>query len=338
MPISIMTLKPILKPRVNDLNTRKIERYEKIIVFLISAFTSFLIYKYSVFFDDYPRYSKYVITGRALARYAHEFIASYPMYFIGILGFDADLYYSFTWLVFAHSCYYSSKKTNHKNWILLFFILLMNPMGLILIQTPRSMCAFSFFLYALSTKGFLKKGVLCSLSFFSHLGFGAFSFLFVFLVHMNLFWVFLAYFISLIFYYQILIGSLGIFPAYASLNINSWDSGRGRLLLLISTAIISFIVLKLSKKRMIFMSMTYIFAIALFAMSVISHRLLIYPFFMIWLYFFSVNKKKGNLLLMTSYGVVIVIFSAYVVVTGTYGYGEVVEALIDLGSVSKIGR
>lgn len=300
--------------------TQKICLYEKIIVFSISVFTAFLIYRYSIFFPDYKGYSQYIITGSALTRFHLEFISAYTMYFFGWLGLDAKHYYSFVWMFFSCSCFYASISINRKKWVFLFFVLLLNPFSLILIQTPRYAFGFSFFLFALYTNGLFKKSVFLGLSFLSHTVIGVFSFLFVVLANINIILVGLFYFTSALFFNLILTGFFEFYNSFIVYNVKLYDRGIGRFLLFFFSFILGLLMLKIKNKRFQYILMTSFFVSYLFSLTPYAHRLLMFPFFMTWVYFFSVNKKKENYIVMASYGIGLILYSVYVVITGRFGY------------------
>jgi hypothetical protein len=283
-------------------------------VFVASTF--FLSYSIESFFD-FDRYESYITNGSALVRFRMEPISAISMYFWGRLGLGAFSYHLLIWIFFGIVCYVMAKKSGCYFWEFLFLLLVFNPASMILLQTPRFLLGFIFFLVALLQNGF-RRLLFLLLAFFSHNLLGLYAFFISFTMKFRLKTQFFFFVIGLISIYFLLKFGSSQFSSYI---VDQHDRGWGRLMLFTITLPIYFLQKKLKNKEAIYVIFLSMLSFVLFTITPYTHRILTINTFLLFVLIFQQRRSFSSFLFLIACFIFNYTSFIYIIFMGKYGFG-----------------
>lgn len=284
----------------------------------ISIIMSWFLSSYSIYFPDFSNYENYVIRGTSFVRFFTEPLGAAVMYAVHVLGGGSYEYYCVTIFSLCLSYVYALYRIQNKAKFFTLLFLILNPINLMLIHTPRYAFAMSIALFAFFSSG-RKKIFLLFLSVLSHNVMGFFACVFVFTSGLkNSFNIIITIVLSFGFYLVL----IGVVPlSSANFVTSEVQRGVGRTLLFLAFC---FYVL-LSSKRMnnekFYLAIMFSFVLGLYIITPFAQRLPAF-FLVIFTYYLMVKQKKLlNSLLNFVILLLFVLFSFYIILGGHFGYG-----------------
>ena len=313
------------------MNLKKHNHYKKADFFIFLCITSFCSFvflwsvssSFSNFFDFYV-YNDYILNGTYLARFAREPVSAFLMHTVNYFNFSADFYYFICVLFFLLCMQFFSWSYFRSSWGIFFFgLFLFNPSTLILIQTPRYLLAFSFFV--LATSHLLKSQlfyviIFLILSILSHTAGGLISLAFLSMFLLRPVFQYFALVLSLLIFYVILQGGSEFFEMYATYEGTEHDRGFGRLLVAIFSFCFSVFLFRGASQFRYFLYILMATVMAMFLMTPYAHRIFTYIVFFSFLYFCSnANSNYFRYLALLILSIFIFSFS-FIILNSMYGY------------------
>ncbi len=253
--------------------------------FLCGVGLSIFLIPYYSFFPDFENYSNYIVNGNALARFGLEPLSGWLMYATGLAGCaTASEYYLITTLVLLMSLLYVCYTVDIKFRLATFLTLTINPITLILIQTPRHAMAMGLLMLALVQTKKLLSFLLLFMAISTHTIMGVFGVLFYlstqFQNKINV-----VVFLFCIFIFSAV--TAGIIPThYEMYGVSGIQRGVGRVsVMLMYTALFVFMLRGFSQEKLYIIIITC-FIYILFLISPFAHRLTAVAFYMSVLFYF----------------------------------------------------
>lgn len=257
-----------------------------------------------------------------IIRFAKEFFSYIALTVVINLGGGAAEYYllttvmlycSFGYYVYVHRGYHGLLFT------LLFLVMLMlNPLTLILLETPRTVMAVSFFVFSMSIRNVIASRSFLIFSCLSHMAVGVFSLLFHYFIKVRVYYAVVGF--AIVGFFLFFIGGDLKYAIYFD---SSDDVRRGLGRLLLATASILFVLfisrffLKLKLKIiLVLLSLTLVFLITPFV-----HRLFYIPFVFVNLLYFSSSPGFYCRFFFVLHNLFMVVLGLLIVYFGMYGYG-----------------
>lgn len=277
-----------------------------------------IIGEYVFYFPDYYNYERYIVDGTSFIRFYQEPISACIMYAIHYMEGSSYWYYVISILMLNYSYYFLCGTVKSNTKYILFIFLLLNPINLILIQTPRYVIALAFCFLAINANTKIKLFAWSILILLTHTVMGVFFILFITMVGMknryNLIIVLIV--VGLFAIFTKVIVPLG----FERMLSSDLSRGFGRIALFLLAAIyvlLSFRGLSDSRKHIAIVSLLMA---ALFYMSSFTHRLSSFYFVLLFLYLFQYQKQFINKLTNINFCFLFILGGVYILLSGSYGY------------------
>jgi hypothetical protein len=284
-----------------------------IYIFIYLILSTIILSKVN-YFPDYANYDQYIINGTGSLRFRFEPINAFLMSIMNNLNFSAKEYYLLIWIISSFFLFLIPFIYGRRYFIFSIFLLL-NPINIIMFQTPRQFLAYSFFVFALMLSMKIKVLFLV----FAILSHTISGFLSLFIVSLMQFKKIL-FSISLLFGLILLVYFTSyIYTVYSSDEI---QRGIGRLVLFsIFILVTLFIGYKKDIKEIFALISILLFVLLSYQITPYAGRIL--PFFLpiILLYLFNSFKKRDSIFLIHTLLLSYLIISTTIIISGRFGYG-----------------
>jgi hypothetical protein len=275
------------------------------------------------FFPDYNNYNQYVMNGTSLERFSAELGSAYVMYLFGIFGFTASEYYWFSTFVFCYcvSFVIASVKRVSKIQFALLLIIFINPIFLIVYQTPRFSSALGFFVLSL----FYLRGSWYSVLFILitvslHTVLGVFGAIFVIISYFRWWLQFVSLFIIIAGFYLVTTGYID--SSYKVYNVDIYERGVGRTIMFLINFFV-FIVLSYGYQKNHFIQYSFgvsVMCLSLYFLTPFAHRMTSISLIIILITSSSFFNKERKLIMA-----ILLFFQSllglYVLKLGLFGFG-----------------
>lgn len=252
------------------------------------------------YFPDYNNYNKYISTGSSLERFSVEIGSAYIMHFLNSIGGTASEYYWISTFLFCFCI--ALVITSFNGWgkvhFSLLLIIFMNPIFLILYQTPRFSSALGFFTLSL----FYFRGSWYSLVFVLitaslHTVLGVFCAICVVISYFRWWLQFFSVFFIVAGFYLITTGYID--TNYKVYDVDVYERGAGRtFLFLFNFIVFLFLSYKSKNKHFIRYSILVSFmCLFLYLLTPFAHRMTSIALMILLVLSFSFFNKVRKLIM-----------------------------------------
>ena len=280
---------------------------------LIILMSSLVVGKSPNFFD-YDNYDDMLETGSYVLRYQQEPISMVMMYLSTFLDEGAFGFYLIVWVLYLLSVVYLSLRYYAHIWFTASTFLLFNPLSIMAFLTPRHFLSLTLILLAIHLTRIRALLVLGS-SVLAHFVLGVFALFFVRLQKYSNFISFLLMFFGVASFYIFMV------EMYPQLMEKGLDQGRGQAIYGLIFLFIYYLVMFRKSVKFGFYITSYFFILILYLINPIAYRFFSLWIIMAFLYMVSNLKKKDSFLIIRGFTFLSVGLSAFIVMTGMYGYG-----------------
>jgi hypothetical protein len=285
----------------------------KIYIFIYIILSVLILSKVN-YFPDYANYDQYITNGTAGLRFSFEPVNAFLMTSMHNLNFSAKEYYWLVWVISSFFLFLIPFIYGKRYFIFSIFLLL-NPINIVMFQTPRQFLAYSFFVFALMLSMKIKILFLV-LAILSHTISGFLSLYIVFLMQFRK----LFFSLSLLFGLILLVYfTTNIYTVYSADEI---QRGIGRLILF-SIFILATLFLAYKKNVKDLFALISILLFVLLSYKITPYAGRILPFFLpiVLLYLFNSFKKKDSLFIIHILILSYLAISTTIIISGRFGYG-----------------
>jgi hypothetical protein len=316
--MSLLNFKTSTKYLLEDVKHSKSKLGSKnyLIYLLIYIVLSYFVLSNVHYFPDYNTYDNYIVQGTAGLRFSEEPLSAYLMMIVHDLNYGAEIYYISLWIISSLLLFITMHLLYGKRYLVFSTLIMLNPISIIIFQTPRQFLSYILFVLALIVS-FRLKIILAFLALFAHTISGLFSFFLLFIISKKKVFFSFLLFSGLIFIYLLATNRYSFY-----LIDDGIQRGLGRLyLFLIFNLTLIFLSFKKHKANILLLLSIFVFTLGTYSITPYAGRLVPYLFTILLLYAFSIFNKKDSVYILHLIFMIYLLISAYIVVGGKFGYG-----------------
>ena len=311
----MISLKNSFLSRCLDSNKNNFGKQSYIIYIVIYFLLSILLLNKILYFPDYSNYNQYIINGTAIVRFISEPISALFMNLLYQLNFGAKEYYTATWII-SSIIVFIIPIVYGKRYFIFSIFLLLNPITIILFQTPRQFLAYAIFIlgiFIISKSKFL----ILILILLTHTITGLLAIFLFFLSSIKRKYAIYILFLGLL---VLLYATTGAYSRYS--HSGEIQRGMGRLFLfLVYGIIILFLGYRKNKLDLLLISSILAFVVISYKITPYTGRILIMFLPILTLYLFNTFIKRDSFIVIHMLFLSYLSLTFYILYFGGYGFG-----------------
>lgn len=286
-------------------------------IFVYVLFTVLIFSRFS-YFPDFDNYDMYIDTGKFRERFHLEPMSSVLMGLSSDYDLGAQGYYSLTWVVSSIIVFLVPFFFGKRYFILSVFFLV-NPVSMILLQTPRQFLSYSIFILSFFVLSKFKVLLLLVFAFFAHNISGVLSFYYVFLFRCSKFFFVLSFVFGFFAFFWI------VEMRYSYYLVDDGiQRGVGRFLYVTSFLLLFWFLSFCQGKSSFYLMrivLSFLFLIFVYFYTEYGGRFL--PYFVVfsWFFYFDLKASLFHFRILISYIFLSFLVVFLIVFIGGFGYG-----------------